>query len=131
MSNSPAGMNLFAYSTPGSEPNPLPAYLSTKYANIDLTFASVTGGTNKSGFVSKAQICNGIAPNKAGTPDYVYVEFTGSNYRLMQGGIRIASGVPAQDTIGTDFFEFMINHDPNDDPTYWPDFLTNHCYGQI
>jgi molybdate transport system substrate-binding protein len=128
MSSTPAGMNLFAYSTPGSEPNPLPAYLSSKYANIDLTFASVTGGTNKSGFVSKAQICSGVAPIKSGTPDYVYVEFTGSNYVLLQGGIRIDSGVPAQDTIGTDLLDFMLN---NVSGTYWPNFLTNHCYGQI
>ena len=131
MSNNPNGMGLFNYTVGGTEPAAgTYAYLSsTYYANIDLTFASVTGGTNKSGFVSKAQICNGIAP-AASPPNhlYTYIEFTGSNYRLLQGGIRIASGVPAQDTIGTNLLNFMLN---NSSPTYWPNFLTAHCYGQI
>lgn len=118
-----AGMGLFSYTTPGTEPNPLPAYLSSKYSNIDLTFQSVAASPypNKSGFVSKAQICGGIG---GGSPTYVYVAFTGSNYLLDQKGILIASG-DGTDSIGSDVFDWMLS---NPSGTYWSTFLTNHCY---
>jgi hypothetical protein len=127
MSSTPRGMGLFAYP---ATPLPSPGYLSTPYSNIDSTFQSVAASpyTNKSGFVSKAQICGGIAPIKSGTPDYVYVEFTGSRYVQRQAGIRIDSGNSTQNGIGADIINYMLN---NSDITFWPNFLTNHCYGQI
>ncbi len=108
-------------------PSPLPSFLSSLYGNIDLTFQSVASSpyTNKSGFVSKAQICDGIG---SPTPTYIYVQFTGSNYILAQSGILIASGNSTQDTIGASIFSYMLS---NSSPTFWPDFLTAHCYGQI
>lgn len=105
-------------------PSPYPSWLSTPYGNIDLTFQSVANSpyTNKSGFVSKAQICSGI---NGSPPTYIYVEFTGSNYLLQQKGILIASGNGTQDGIGVQIFNYMLS---NPNPSFWPNFLSAHCY---
>jgi molybdate transport system substrate-binding protein len=107
----------------------VPAWMhSPLYDNIDLTFQSVTMGSpppNKSGFVSKAQICSGIDPN---SPVYTYIEFTNSKYVLDQKGILIKSGDSTQNALGASLFNYMLS---NGDPDFWPDFLTDHCYGQI
>jgi molybdate transport system substrate-binding protein len=105
---------------------PLPGFLSSLYGNIDLTFQSVVSSPNNtSGFVSKAQICTGIGGS---TPTYIYVQFTNVAYMLAQSGILIASGNSTQDGIGSDIFNYMLS---NSSPTFWPDFLNDHCYGQI
>ncbi|WP_292619317.1 substrate-binding domain-containing protein [Nitrobacter sp. 62-23] len=132
MSDKPSGtpgMGLVSnYVNPGDEPpagDPSVAFLSDPYYdNIDLTLQSVDDGTNKSGFVSKGQICGSIG---GGSPAYVYVQFTGSNYLLDQRGILIKSGDPTvQDPIGADIFDYMLNNPHG--PTTWPSFLSAHCY---
>ena len=119
-----ASMGLLSYPP---TPSPVPGFLSTLYGNIDLTFQSVVSSPtpNTSGFVSKAQICTGIGFSP---PTYVYVQFTGSNYILAQSGILIASGNATQDAIGASIFSYMLS---NPSPTFWPNFLNAHCYGQI
>ncbi len=118
------GMGFFAYPP---TPSPLPGWMSSPYGNIDLTFQSVASSPypNKSGFVSKAQICTGIGSSP---PTYIYVQFTNSAYVLQQAGILIASGNSTQDGIGASIFSYMLS---NPSPTFWPDFLDAHCYGQI
>ncbi len=122
--NPTTGMRLLHYPP---APSPLPSFLSSLYGNIDLTFQSVASSpyANKSGFVSKAQICTGIGSSP---PTYIYVQFTGASYILKQEGILIASGNSGQDVIGASIFNYMLN---NSSPTFWPDFLDAHCYGQI
>lgn len=94
------------------------------YSNITLTFDSVTDGTNKSGFVSKSQICEGIAPIHASPPVYTYIEFTNAKYVRVQKGIAIKSG-DGTDSTGAGIFNYMLS-DPN-----WNDFLEDHCYAPI
>lgn len=105
---------------------------SPLYDNIDLTFQSVASSPypNKSGFVSKSQVCDG-----SGSIDssYVGIEFkynsnSSSNYLPFQSGILVTSGNSGQDAIGASIFSFMLS---NSDPTYWSDFLVAHCYEQI
>ena len=106
---------------------------SPLYANIDLTYQSVAGTSppNKSGFVSKAQVCDGSG--HIDTSLFVGIEFkynggTSSDYLPYQSGILTTSNNSSQDAIGASIFSFMLS---NSDPTYWSDFLVAHCYEQI
>ncbi|MFG1270486.1 substrate-binding domain-containing protein [Xanthobacter versatilis] len=113
---------------PSSVSNPL-------YDNIALTFQSVANSpyTNKSGFVSKAQICSGISSSP---PTYIYIAFTYNGtvspptdaYLRKQSGILIASGNSTQNSWGVAIKNYMLS---NSDPTYWPTFLNTHCYAPI
>lgn len=105
--------------------DPIPSYIHTPlYDNIDVTFQSVTAGTNKSGFVSKSQICGGIAP--VSPVIYTYIAFTG--YLLDQKGILINSGNSTQNALGASLKSFMLS---NPSPTYWSTFLSTNCYASI
>jgi ABC-type molybdate transport system substrate-binding protein len=100
--------------------SPVPSWMHNPlYDNIDLTYAAVIGGTDKSGFVSKAQICGNL-----GT--VTYIAFTG--YLLNQNGILINSGNSTQNALGSSIMSYMLS---NSSPTFWSTFLTNHCYNTI
>jgi molybdate transport system substrate-binding protein len=101
---------------------------SPLYGNITLTFNSVTDTTNKSGFVSKSQICAGIAPHHASPPDYIYIAFTHSSYMRVQKGILFDSGDGTQNALGSSLKDYMLS---NSDPNFWPNFLDAHCYAPI
>jgi ABC-type molybdate transport system substrate-binding protein len=109
----------FTWSPPSSPTwvnNPL-------YANITVTLNAVATGSNKSGFVSKGQICPDIG---VPSPTYIYVEFTNSKYTLHQKAIAIASGDAGQDALGASLLSYMLS-----DLTFWNAYLEESCYGQI
>ncbi|MFC7286782.1 substrate-binding domain-containing protein [Herminiimonas glaciei] len=107
----------------------IPAWVNNPlYGNISLTFDAVATSPfpNKSGFVSKAQICDGVAP--ASPVIYTYVAFTNAKYVLNQNGILIDSGNAGQNALGASLRTFML---ANSDPNYWSGFLSTHCYAPI
>jgi hypothetical protein len=112
----------FTWNPPSS-----PTWISSLYDNISLTFNSVavTPFPNKSGFVSKAQICSGITGSP---PTYVYVEFTNSKYLLNQKGILIDSQDSNENNLGAALWDYMLD---NPNMSFWPNFLSTHCYGPI
>lgn len=104
-----------------------PSGVHALYPNITNTFNSVTDTTNKSGFVSKSQICSGIAPIHGSPPDYTYIEFTNAKYMRVQKGILIKSGDNTQNGLGASIFNYMLNQGG----TFWDDFLEDHCYAAL
>jgi len=101
-----------------SLPGTIPSYVhSPLYGNIGDTFTSVTNGTNKSGFVSKGQICSGIG---GATPTYIYVAFTNSNFALHQYAIRLNSNAAA--TALDSYITYLVSGGT------WSSFLASNCY---
>ncbi|MDR1728680.1 MAG: hypothetical protein LBT74_12280 [Acidobacteriota bacterium] len=93
--------------------------------NIAQTFNIVAGGTTtaKAGFISKAQICAGIAPNipSPNTPDYVYVAFTGEDYLREQTAALTPTSNATSASLNV-FIQKKINNGS------WGTFLADNCY---
>jgi len=105
-------------------PNTVPSWVySTLFSNIDLTYSSVINGTTKSGFVSKAQICDQI---NGTSPAVTYVEFTNSDIVLDQKAILLKSST-------TDPVAAALNSYIQGRMTAgtWNSFLTSNCYGTL
>jgi molybdate transport system substrate-binding protein len=99
-----------------SLPGTIPGWVqSPLYDNIDLTFSAVGTGSIKSGFVSKAQICDIYG-------DIAYVQFTSSDYILNQKAILLDSS----NSVASDLNNYVQDEIENDG---WDDFLIDHCYG--
>ena len=97
---------------------------SPLYDNIGLTFNSVTDGTNKSGWVSKAQICSGLSGSP---PNYVYVGFTHADYTLHQWAIQLNTGTGYE--AATALHDYINTTLACPSGTGWTNFLSTHCYG--
>lgn len=111
--------------------NPPPWVHTPLFSNIALTFKAVVPDTTpdpypniQAGFVSKAQICAGIAPNVY-TPAYVYVEFTNPLYTLNQ----TAAIIDDENDAAWALYNFIQNQ-MEGNGTAWKNFLATHCYGQ-
>lgn len=103
-------------STTGFTP---PSWMHALYANIDLTLTSVTpDNINKSGFVSKAQICTILSSAK-------YIAFTNAHYVLNQKAILLNTS----NTVASDLNSYLTGQLPP--ATGWNTFLTAHCYGTL
>lgn len=104
-----------------SLPGTIPAWVrSPLYDNIDLTFAAVGTTGIKSGFVSKAQICNIYG-------DVAYVQFTSPDYLLNQKAILLDSSDSTNPptTVAGTLSKWIKDEIANDG---WDDFLTDNCY---
>jgi hypothetical protein len=129
------------YCLPGVPPNDTPYNLPTwiyptLWGNIDLTKQAVLQNTVSvngtpydtsdvnAGWISKAQICSGIAPNDT-TPDYVYVQFLNSTYILTQNAALTTPNSVAKDLY--DYIDYKMSL-PATDSNSWAKFLDNHCY---
>jgi ABC-type molybdate transport system substrate-binding protein len=104
--------------TPAGQPDVDRAYFSTvgtAYNAVGTTALDVNGVSHdvKSGFVSRAQVCDYI---KAGGTGIAYVEFP--DYLLNQEAVQLT---PA----GLGLYNYI--QDEIDDEN-WNDFLTDHCY---
>lgn len=107
-----------------SLPNTIPSWVhSPLYSNIDLTYTAVNNGTLKSGFVSKAQLCEQIKGNT--TPAVTYVEFTGTDCTLDQKAILLNSS----DTVSSALNSYIQGRITAG--TWNTPFLSDHCYGSI
>ncbi len=107
--------------------DPIPSWMhSPLYDNIDLTFASIIDGTNRSGFVSKAQLCS--PPSPLTVSSFTYAEFTNSAYMLNQKGVLLASGDTTEDAVGASLWNYMLS---TTNRTAWNSFLTSKCYGTL
>ncbi len=105
-----------------SLPGTIPGWVhSPLYDNVDLTFQAVGTGSIKSGFVSKAQICDMYN-------DVAYVQFTSPDYVLNQKAILLDSSDSANPptTVAGTLSKWVKDEIANDG---WDDFLTDHCYG--
>jgi hypothetical protein len=105
-------------------PTIIPTWIdSPLFDNIALTFSAVDPDsgtpTSLAGFVSKGQICHGIAPSYTSTPPlYTYVAFTNSTYTLNQ-----TASIPNANTVATALRNYIVTGG-----TTWASFLAAHCY---
>jgi molybdate transport system substrate-binding protein len=104
-----------------SLPGTVPAYVHT-YVNVANAFNAVTSGTDTSGWVSKAQIIDGIG---GGTPTYVYVAFTHDDYALHQWAVPLDTNNAAVSALHSYINTTLGCPSGND----WLDFLDDHGYG--
>ena len=108
-------------------PGTIPSWVyPTLFSNIDLTYAAIEAGTNgiKSGFVSKAQICDQI--KGITTPAVTFVEFTGTGCTLDQKAILLK---PSGDSVAAALNSYIRGQMPPN--SGWNTFLTAHCYGTL
>jgi len=102
-------------------PGTIPSWVhSPLYDNIDVTFSAVGTGGIKSGFVSKAQICDIYG-------DVAYVQFTSPDYLLNQKAILLDSSDSTNppSTVAGKLSKWVKDEIANDG---WDDFLIDHCY---
>jgi ABC-type molybdate transport system substrate-binding protein len=89
------------------------------YSNIDLTYASIINNVNKSGFVSKAQICSILGSTR-------YIEFPG--YQIDQEAILLKTLIGSPNATAAGLDSYVQGQIDSGD---WNTFLLNHCYGTL
>jgi len=107
-----------------SLPTTIPAYVRDPlYVNVNNVLNAVVGGTDRSGWLSKAQICD-TTLKSVGT-DYVAVTFTDNKWALHQWAIQLDTSGAAS----TALHYYIKTTLACPSGTDWKDFLDKHCYG--
>ena len=106
-----------------SLPTTIPAYVRDPlYVNVNNVLNAVDGGTDRSGWLSKAQICNGSG--NVNTGSYVAVSFSDSKFALHQWAIQLDTSGAAS----TALHYYIKTTLACPSGTGWTNFLNNHCY---
>ena len=108
-----------------SLPTTIPAYVRDPlYVNVNNVLNAVVGGTDRSGWLSKAQICNGSG--NVNTGSYVAVSFSDSKFALHQWAIQLNTGSGYE--AATALHNYINTTLGYPSGTGWTNFLNNHCY---
>ncbi|WP_028895064.1 hypothetical protein [Syntrophorhabdus aromaticivorans] len=106
-----------------SLPTTIPAYVRDPlYVNVNNVLNAVDGETDRSGWLSKAQICNGSG--NVNTGSYVAVSFSDSKFALHQWAIQLDTSGAAS----TALHYYIKTTLACPSGTGWTNFLNNHCY---